>query len=82
MIKDLTCAYMSIYNGKFGGGGMMQNPMGFINDGLFELVFNNQIMGKSKSVKLLDESKKGGIQIYCPLLDYYRCKNLILVNKS
>ena len=28
-----------IYNGKFGGGKIMLNPLGILNDGLMELVY-------------------------------------------
>jgi hypothetical protein len=36
---------MHIYNGKFGGGRIMLNPIGLINDGYMELVYFNQIYG-------------------------------------
>jgi hypothetical protein len=31
---------MQVYNGKYGGGQVMLNPMGLINDGFMELSFS------------------------------------------
>jgi hypothetical protein len=44
-IENLTTQYLQIYNGKFGGGRIMLNPLGLINDGLMELCFRTGNVG-------------------------------------
>ena len=36
---------MQIYNGKFGGGRIMLNPIGLINDGYMELILLKDVWG-------------------------------------
>jgi hypothetical protein len=33
-----------VNNGKYGGGRIMLNPIGFMNDGYFELIFFDRLL--------------------------------------
>ena len=37
--RDVKTHYLQIYNGKFGGGRILLNPMGIINDGCMEVMY-------------------------------------------
>ena len=48
-----------VNNGKFGGGRILLNPMGVMNDGHFELAFYKGLWG-AKAFKMLSQAKDGG----------------------
>ena len=37
--KDYALKYVWIYNGKYGGGRMILNPLGLLNDGFIEIFY-------------------------------------------
>lgn len=43
IIKNLDTQLVMVNNGKYGGGRIMLNPLGFINDGYFELIFFDKL---------------------------------------
>jgi len=43
-INDITTQKMCVYNGKFGGGGLLLSPLGVINDGLLDICYVNRII--------------------------------------
>lgn len=70
------------FNGKYGGGKMILNPLAMINDGYFEFCYGSKILGFSGCIKLFDGAKKGGVHVYDNDGHIYRCKKLKLINKS
>ena len=73
---------MLIYNGKYGGGRMLLNPLGILNDGYFEMLFWKNLIGFRAAMKLFDGAKKGGTFIYDNNGIVYRTKKVRLINKS
>ena len=73
---------MLVYNGKYGGGRMILNPMAILNDGFFEMIFYKNLIGFKKSIKLFEGAKKGGTHIYDANGIVYRISKLRLENKS
>jgi hypothetical protein len=77
---------MQIYNGKFGGGRIMLNPIGLINDGYMELVYMYKKFGgvtyPAKALSMFSGAKGGGTQFYDNDFVCYRCKSLKLYNKN
>jgi diacylglycerol kinase family enzyme len=73
---------MLVYNGKYGGGRMVLNPMAILNDGYFEMLFYKNLIGFTACLKLFDGAKKGGTHIYDNKGSMYRVKKLKLINKS
>lgn len=73
---------MLIYNGKYGGGRMILNPLAILNDGFFEMTFYENLIGFKKSMNLFDGAKKGGTHIYDKNGKIYRIRKLRLENKS
>lgn len=71
-----------MYNGRFGGGGKVINPLGIINDGRMELIFYNGVVSKKTSLGLFDGLEKGGLQAYDPELFIYRIQKVKLTNKG
>lgn len=63
---------LMVYNSKFGGGRMLLNPPGQINDGYFELTFLKDLVGFGPITKLFDGCKKGGVQFFDPAVQVYR----------
>lgn len=64
LIKDMATQYMHIYNGKFGGGRIMLNPIGLINDGYMELNYMKGVKGGVKypamAIGMFNGAKSGG----------------------
>ena len=77
---------MQVYNGKFGGGRIMLNPIGLINDGYMELVFMNKLFGglgwPVKALGMFHYAKSGGIHFYDNDFVCMRCRSLKLTNKT
>lgn len=48
-----------VNNGKYGGGRIMLNPIGFMNDGYFELIFFDRLLSASRALKLLSGVMRG-----------------------
>lgn len=84
-INNLQTLYMQIYNGKFGGGKIMLNPIGLINDGYMDLVFMSNAMNgityPAKALSMFSKAKSGGTHFYNNDFVCYRCKALKLYNK-
>ena len=62
MIKiysNLETQFMMINNGKYGGGRMLLNPMGVLNDGFFEVIFYKGYWGP-KALTMFSQAKDGG----------------------
>ena len=51
-VQNLSTQYMTVFNGKHGGGRMVLNPMAIINDGFFEVLYYNGLMGFFCSMSL------------------------------
>lgn len=51
---------MLVYNGKYGGGRILLNPLAILNDGYFEMEFYQNLIGFKKAIKLFDGAKNGG----------------------
>ena len=62
--KGQASQLLMVYSAKYGGGRIILNPHGLINDGLFELIYLKNLVGFGPISKLFDGSKKGGIQVY------------------
>jgi len=71
-----------MYNGRYGGGGKVINPLGIVNDGKTELIFYNGVVSKKTSFGLFDGLEKGGLQVYDPQLFVYRISKVKLTNKG
>ena len=80
VIDNVWTQYMQIYNGKFGGGRIMLNPLGIINDGLMELTFMRGIQTFATGLTLFNGAKSGGLQFYDSMFQCYRCKKVKLSN--
>lgn len=78
-IEDLETQYMQIYNGKYGGGRIMLNPMGMINDGLMEFCFRRGHVNAMFAIYLF--LQPGGRMCYDPGFNIYRCKKAKVINK-
>jgi hypothetical protein len=52
VIQNLDTQYMMIYNGKTGGGRIILNPIGMINDGFMEMVFRPAYVGPHTAINL------------------------------
>lgn len=70
---------MSLYNGKYGGGGIMLNPFGMINDGFLELNFRTGYLSASTSIYMF--LQPGGRMCYDRGFNIYRCKQAKVTNK-
>ena len=79
-IENLWTQYMQIYNGKFGGGKIMLNPIGILNDGFMELVFYKTWISAAGAINLF--CKPHGKLFYDSGFVCYRCKNVKIVNKQ
>ena len=86
ILKDVETQYMQVYNGKFGGGRIMLNPLGLINDGYMELVFIKQLFGglgwPVKALGMFHYAKNGGTHFYDNDFVCMRCKAIKLTNKT
>lgn len=71
-----------VYNGKFGGGRMLLNPPGILNDGYFEFFMYYEKMTTPEFVGVFDSAKDVGQNFYFPLGRYYRVKKLRLENRT
>ena len=78
-IRNVDTQFLSLYNGKTGGGGIFLNPIGMINDGYMELVYHD-IITVSKAISLF--IRPGGIMFYDPGFTCYRCRNAKIINKK
>lgn len=56
--KDMEGKFFWLYNGKFGGGGMVLSPYSVINDGYFEMT--HLVCGFKDSIEFFDDIKDGG----------------------
>ena len=74
--------FLLVYNGKYGGGRMILNPMAILNDGYFELGYYENLIGFKKAVNLFDGAKKGGTHVWDKNGIIYRIRKLRLENKS
>lgn len=81
-IENVDSQHITVWNGKYGGGDAMFNPLGIVNDGLFELVYYQNLIGTKRMIGIFDEAKNGGTQMYDNNFECYRAKNLKIVNKS
>ena len=81
-LENITTQFILAFNGKYGGGKMILNPMAMINDGYFEFYYWTTLLGFSGCIKLFDGAKQGGVQVYDNAGHIYRCKKLKLINKS
>ena len=79
-ISNLNTQYLQIYNGKTGGGRIILNPIGMINDGFMELVYRPAYVGPHTAISLF--MKPGGIMFYDEGFTCYRCKKVKLINKK
>ncbi len=79
--SNLETQFMMVNNGKFGGGRIILNPLGILNDGHFEMIFYKGLWG-SKALKMFSQAKDGGQQNYDTGCKIYRIQKLRLTNKS
>ena len=61
VLDNVETQFMSIYNGKFGGGRIMLSPLGIINDGYMDLTFMRGFQTFASSMSLFGRAKKGGL---------------------
>eukprot|EP00356_Strombidium_inclinatum_P009288 CAMPEP_0170496922 /NCGR_PEP_ID=MMETSP0208-20121228/23126_1 /TAXON_ID=197538 /ORGANISM="Strombidium inclinatum, Strain S3" /LENGTH=341 /DNA_ID=CAMNT_0010773581 /DNA_START=328 /DNA_END=1350 /DNA_ORIENTATION=- len=80
--EDFDVNYLMAYNGKVGGGNVILNPLGMINDGAFELMFAKDTFSRVGFLNAFHQVAIGGCHSYHPGLRYYRTSELKLVNKS
>ena len=78
---DVTTNFMLIMNSKFGGGHMNLSPISIMNDGLCELGFYKQVVGRKSALKLLDDTKAGGKQMYDENQSIIKFKTFKLTNR-
>lgn len=71
-IPQTITSYTHIYNGRFGGGGMILNPFGIINDGLMEFVYFGKSLPRWRAMYLF--SLPGGKMFVDPDFTIFRCK--------
>ena len=71
-----------VYNGKFGGGRMLLNPPGILNDGYFEFFMYYEKLTTPEFVHVFDQAKDEGQNFYCPMGRYLRVKKLRLENQT
>ena len=71
---------MQIYNGKFGGGKIMLNPLGLINDGFMELTFVRGNIGAAWA--LYQFVRPGGRMAYESCFVNYRCRSVKIINRQ
>ena len=80
VIRNLTTQYLQIYNGKFGGGRIMLNPLGMINDGYMELCYRPDLVTTAFGVWMFIQP--GGKHFYDPGFQTYRCSTVKLINRN
>ena len=81
-IENQDTQFILVYNAKYGGGRMMLNPLAIINDGHFEFLFIQNLIGFNAAIKLFDGAKNGGTHIYDERGILYRAKKVKITNKS
>lgn len=59
-IENVDSQHITVWNGKYGGGDSMLNPLGIVNDGLFELIYYQGLVGTKTIIEMFDKSKSGG----------------------
>ena len=84
--NDVEFQFGWLYNGKFGGGGMLLNPLGYINDGYAELFFIPGSVKFGTGLDIFDDVKKGSeIMVYDEKnlgSTFVRGKTFKLINKT
>jgi diacylglycerol kinase family enzyme len=81
-IRNVQASIFWIYNGKYGGGGMMLSPLSLVNDGMFELLYHQGNLPMKRTVDLFDMARAGGEQVYDKEAIQIRTNKLKLINKS
>ena len=71
-----------VYNGKFGGGRIMLNPLAYMNDGYFEAVTWKNRFSFSTALDLFSQAKNGATQVYDDESGVIRAKKVKLINKK
>lgn len=79
--SNIETQFMMVNNGKYGGGRIILNPLGILNDGHFEMIFYKGLWG-AKALKMFSQAKDGGQQNYDKGCKIYRIQKLRLTNKS
>lgn len=64
-IDNITSQHITVFNGKYGAGDSMLNPLGIVNDGLFELCFYKALIETPQMIRMFGQSKSGGTHFYC-----------------
>lgn len=80
--EDFDTMLFMVYNGKFGGGRIMLNPLGMMNDGYFEAVSWKNRFSFSTALTVFSQAKNGATQAYDPEFVSVRAKKLKLSNKK
>ena len=79
-ISNVNTQYLQIYNGKFGGGRIMLNPFGLINDGYMELCYRPDLITTAFGIWMFIQP--GGTHFYDSGFTTYRCQSCKIINKN
>ena len=85
--SDQAAKFFWLYNGKFGGGGMVLSPFSVINDGFFEITLVEDETPFMEQIEFFDNVKAGGTQIYKQndgkqTLASIRARKIVAYNKT
>ena len=78
-VNNLRTQYLQIYNGKFGGGRIILNPLGLINDGYMELVYRPGLFNAAFAIYMF--CLPGGVMCYDEGFTCFRAKQAKIINK-
>ena len=81
-IENLTTQKLCVYNGKYGGGGLLLAPNGILNDGLLDISFVKRLISSMAIVDITQQAGAGGFQNYYEKYTLYRGKKVKVTNKS
>jgi diacylglycerol kinase family enzyme len=82
IVKNMQSNLMSIYNGKYGGGGVILSPLALVNDGLLEVVTTCAPLNMFGFMKKAEFAKRGAQCFYDDDVRIFRASSIKITNKS
>jgi diacylglycerol kinase family enzyme len=80
--KDVTTNMLMVYNSRLGGGNMVINPFGIINDGMAEVLFTQKPLTILENKAFKEGAIAGGLQAYDDHIHVVRAKTLKVTSKN
>ncbi|CDW74738.1 transcriptional regulator [Stylonychia lemnae] len=79
--ENIPLILIGVFNTKYGGGGFNLSPYSTVNDGMLEVILYKDKIGFGGMVGIMDDSMKyQGIHGYSKSMEFYRAKNIKVIN--